>query len=588
VFWVSLAAVADPAAVEGAIAHVLGAKDSLADTVDEKRMLLLLDNFEQLVEAAPRLATLLAACPNLRLLVTSRALLRLDGESEYCVEPLPADDAVTLFEERAAVSEPASAVAEVCRRLDGLPLAIELAAARTRVLPPDRLLARLDRRLPLLTHGRRDAPERQRTLRATIEWSFDLLPPEQQALFARLAVFAGSFEAEVAEEVVDARLDDLEALVEQSLLRRWGGGRLGMLETIREFAADTLSASGDADGWSIRHAEWMAALLEAADPELYGPKQADWLERLEREQDELRRALDIASTLPDPSLHFRLLASACYFWYLHGDSAQAVLRLEEARPSLPDAEPRLQMLILAGLAIAKAWTGDVDGAVAPAEASVAIARALPMERAVLRALATGAVAALRIGDLPTAEQLWDECVDGADALGNAWFRALALTNLAVPQFMRGEYASAAATAAEALAAAEAAGDDYLAAGNLANLGFAEFLCGDIESAVESWGRGLRRSRRVRSPEVLIRCLEGLAAVAAERSRPHEAATVVGAVDALVERSRYELFGLESVRRRQTLESLRGALAEDELEAARSAGGRMTLEDAIDYAVALDL
>ena len=208
-------------------------------------MLLLLDNFEQVVAAVPELSDLVERCPRLRLLVTSRALLRIAGERDYPVDPLSEADAVQLFKERAAVAEPEAAVHEICRRLDGLPLAVELAAARTRLLPPDQLLERLDRTLPVLTGGRRDAPERQQTLRATIAWSYDLLDEAERRLFARLCVFAGSFSVEAAERVCDAELETLESLLDNSLIRRWASGRLGMLATIREFAAEALSESSE-------------------------------------------------------------------------------------------------------------------------------------------------------------------------------------------------------------------------------------------------------------------------------------------------------------------------------------------------------
>ena len=193
VFWVPLAALTDSELVLPTIAATLGARDGLAEHIDEKRILLLLDNLEQILPCAPALGNLLASCPNLNVLATSRALLRLSGEREYHVPPLPDDDAVALFRARATQAEPRTAVEEICRRLDGLPLAIELAAARTALLPPNELLNRLERRLPLLTGGPTDVPDRQRTLRATIAWSYDLLLPEEQELFRHLSVFASGF-----------------------------------------------------------------------------------------------------------------------------------------------------------------------------------------------------------------------------------------------------------------------------------------------------------------------------------------------------------------------------------------------------------
>ncbi|HEV8602830.1 MAG TPA: adenylate/guanylate cyclase domain-containing protein [Gaiellaceae bacterium] len=231
VFWVPLQALRDPALVERAIGASVGADNGLIEHVANKRLLVLLDNFEQLIEAAPVVSSLLAGTLNAKVLVTTREPLHIEPEQRYQVEPLPDDDAAVLFVERAQAVilgfRPTQAVGEICRRLDGLPLAIELAAARVALLDPDELLARLDRRLPLLGSRSRDAPARQRTLRATIEWSHELLEPDEQELFCRLAVFRGSFSLEAAEAVCDADLDALESLVVKNLVRRWGSCRLG-------------------------------------------------------------------------------------------------------------------------------------------------------------------------------------------------------------------------------------------------------------------------------------------------------------------------------------------------------------------------
>ncbi|MDQ3992625.1 MAG: adenylate/guanylate cyclase domain-containing protein, partial [Actinomycetota bacterium] len=220
VWWVPLQALHDAALVVPTVASTLGVKGELLDHLAGKRLLLLLDNMEQLVDAAAELAELLASASDLRLLATSREPIRIAGEVEYAVEPLAEDDAVALFRERATVGDPLDAVAAICRRLDHLPLAIELAAARTKLLPPEQLLGRLERRLPLLSGGRRDAPERQRTLRATIEWSYELLSDEEKQLFARLAVFAGSFDLDAAEQICDADVETLQSLLDKSLIRR--------------------------------------------------------------------------------------------------------------------------------------------------------------------------------------------------------------------------------------------------------------------------------------------------------------------------------------------------------------------------------
>jgi predicted ATPase len=228
------------------------------DYIGDKRLLLLLDNFEQIVEAAPAVSSLLSETPNTKALITSREPLQVESEQRYAVEPLPDGDAVALFIERAAAVQhgfrPTESVGEICRRLDGLPLAIELAAARVALLSPDELLSRLDKRLPLLASRSRDAPARQRTLHATIEWSYELLEPAEQELFRRLGVFRGSFSLEAAEGVCDADLDVLESLVVKSLVRRLATGRLLLLDTIREYAVELLEASPESKAVRERHA----------------------------------------------------------------------------------------------------------------------------------------------------------------------------------------------------------------------------------------------------------------------------------------------------------------------------------------------
>jgi non-specific serine/threonine protein kinase len=268
VFWVPLQAIRDPALVEGAIKASLGTDDDLVAHVGTKRLLLLLDNFEQVIDASGTAAALITGTPNATVLITSREPLLLEAEHRYPVEPLPDSDATALFAQRAqaVVPEfrPTPAVKEICRRLDGLPLAIELAAARVALLDPDELLARLDRRLPLLASQSRDAPSRQRTLRSAIKWSDELLTPDEQTLFRRLAVFAGTFTLKAAEEVCDATLDSLESLVVKSLVRRSGGGRFGMLETIREYALERLEESPMAMEMHRRHAAFYLLLAESA------------------------------------------------------------------------------------------------------------------------------------------------------------------------------------------------------------------------------------------------------------------------------------------------------------------------------------
>jgi predicted ATPase/class 3 adenylate cyclase len=330
VFWIPLAGLADPELVPSEIAQVVGAPDDLGGFLRGRELVLLLDNFEHLVDAAPSVGALLAGSPGLRVLVTSRAPLRLSGEREYRLEPLPAADATELFVERARAAGrelvPDATVEAICLRLDGLPLAVELAAARTKLLAPERLLERLDSALPLLTGGTRDAPERQRTLRATLEWSYDLLDQPLRELHARLGVFAGGVSLEAAEAVCGAELDTLAALVDSSLLRPIGDDRLLMLETVREYALERLETLQAVDEVCRRHAEFFALLAEDA---YRGRVEAEeeWSRRLDEEQDNLRAALDwLADRDADASL--RVAGALGWFWLSRALVGEGRSRLE--------------------------------------------------------------------------------------------------------------------------------------------------------------------------------------------------------------------------------------------------------------------
>jgi predicted ATPase len=294
VVWVPLQTLRDSELVVPTIARTVGARDGLVEHLGDRRMLLLLDNLEQLLGVAGKLGELLERLPNLKLLVTSREPLHLGAEQEYPVGPLREPEAVELFVDRATAVRPDFAdeevAAEICRRVDCLPLALELAAARAKALSAAELLRRLDRRLPILTGGPRDAPERQRTLRATIAWSHDLLEPDEQGLFARLAVFPGGCTLEAAEGVCDADLDTLAALVDKSLVRR-EGERYWMLETIREYALECLEASGESEQLRRRHAEYYVDLARSVESLIRSPQAAALLDRLERDYANLREAL---------------------------------------------------------------------------------------------------------------------------------------------------------------------------------------------------------------------------------------------------------------------------------------------------------
>jgi predicted ATPase len=320
VFWVGLATLRDPALVTETISQTLGAKDRLAEHIGERELLLLLDNLEQVIDVAPELADLLEACPNLALLVTSRELLRVRGEVEYAVPPLADAEAVSLFCTRSGL-DPNETIAELCRRLDDMPLAVELAAARTTVLTPAQILERLSQRLDLLKGGR-DADPRQQTLRATIEWSYDLLTPEERQLFARLSVFAGSCTLEAAEEVAEADLDTLQSLVEKSLLR-FTDGRYWMLETIREYAGERLVGLGEDDQLMERLAHHLVALAYAHGAPRFREASADVFSQLDLEHANVRAVMDWAQRERRPLHAAEIVGAWTLFWQTRAHITEA-------------------------------------------------------------------------------------------------------------------------------------------------------------------------------------------------------------------------------------------------------------------------
>ncbi len=425
VFFVPLAPLRDPALVASTIGQSLGVREAAGQALpaalqaylQDKHLLLVLDNFEQVLPAAALLSDLLTAAPGLKVLVTSRATLHLSHEHQFPVSPLALPPgkhsvgvealsqyaAVALFIHRALVVKPdfvvtpasAPALAEICQRLDGLPLAIELAAARTRLLPPQALLARLAHRLPLLTGGSRDLPARHQTLRATIEWSFDLLDASEQRLFARLAMFAGGWTVEAAERVcagvgsgADAQvdqvavLDGLASLRDQSLVQQEPAldpedePRFTMLETIREYALERLAANGETEETSRRHAGYYLALAEAAEPELRGPAQGVWLTRLETEHDNLRAALHWSLESGAEETALRLGGALWRFWYMHGHLSEGRRWLEMALAKSSAVPASVQAKVFNGAGNLAYGQSDYARAAAWHEASLALQRDL--------------------------------------------------------------------------------------------------------------------------------------------------------------------------------------------------------------------
>ena len=535
VWWVPLASLADPALVEEAAAQALGSKDSLPAAIGDKRLLLVLDNFEHLLDAALPVAQAIASCPRLTVLVTSREPLHIDGEWEVAVDPLREREAVDLFVQRATAvrSDFAAngAVAEICRRLDCLPLAVELAAARVKALSPESLLERLEQRLPLLAGGSRSAPERQRTLRATIAWSHDLLSPEEQELFAGLAVFAGGCTLEAAEEVCGADVEAITSLVDKSLLRSTRD-RFWMLETIREFAAERLDELPAAASVRDRHAAWYMALGERAGPRLRTGDGREWLDQLELEHANMRTALDhlVSSGRADGAL--RLAASIWHYWAIRGHWTEGRRVFETLLAQDADGEPEDVVEALWGIAIFANWQGEVGVSDACAVRMLELARQHGLQRG--EAIGTHVLAFLPHvrGELDQARALYEESLVLARAGDDVWFLSVATNNLGAFHSEQGEYELAAELFEESLAIGEVLGDRERRGRELNNLGSMRSRLGDTDGARELIRRGLVAATEIGVVQIQRQSLLGLALCEAEAGNPVVAARLLGQSDAL--------------------------------------------------------
>ncbi len=522
VFFVNLAPVVDPSQAPSTIAETLRIQDRVTQSpvetlktyLHDKRLLLVLDNFEQVTEGSAVLPELLRAAPSVKMLATSREVLGVYGEHVYAVPPLALPDdpglplaqqaqypAVRLFIERAQAAnrkfapyeDNLPAIVEVCRHLDGLPLAIELAAARVRILTPQAILGQLPRRLDLLAGGPRDWPARHQTLRHAMAWSHDLLPESDKALLRRLAVFAGGWPLAAAERVCDVEgdlpgvLDSLISLVDKSLVRQGeqpdGEPRFGMLETIREYATERLEASGEADGVRRRHAAWCLSLAEEAAPHLTGPQQTEWLDRLARDHDNMRAALDWGTGAGETRLGLRLAAALGQFWALHGHLNEGRARLARALAAAdanaPDATRARALDWASSLAYHQC---DYAAAQALGREALAMYRALGDRHGESRILDTVGDAANEMGDYVTGTALFAEALAIAREIGDAHQTSVMLRQLGWAAMRVGDYAQAAARLEEGVALSRAIQDTNGTASALSGLGELAVRCEQYQQA----------------------------------------------------------------------------------------------------------
>jgi predicted ATPase/DNA-binding CsgD family transcriptional regulator len=518
VYFVSLAPISDPDLVVPTIAQTLGLKDAggqpplelLKASLSQKRLLLLLDNFEQVLAAAPQLSELLVACPHLKLLVTSRAVLHLRGEHEFPVPPLALPDltqlpesetlaqvaAVALFLQRAWATNPnlqltspnARAIAQICVQLDGLPLAIELAAARSKLLPPQALLARLGQRLAVLTSGAQDAPARQQTLRNTIAWSYNLLTAQEQQLFRRLSAFVGGCTLQAVETLChsleDGRgaewiLDGVASLLDKSLLQQTEQEgeepRLMMLETIREYGLECLRSSGELERTRQAHAAYYLALAQEAATTWYGPEQQAWCDRLEQEHDNLRAALQWLLEGQETALALQFSNALWWFWYTRAHVREGQTFLEKALAASEELATPARAQALHYLGLLFEFLGEYQQAEKSCEESVALYRELgDPAGAAWACYALGQVAADQ-DEYSRAHALLEEALtffrEARDPLGGHFV----LAHLTMVYTQQGEYVKARACAEESLALAKQLGDQDTTAFTLLLLGKVLFV-----------------------------------------------------------------------------------------------------------------
>ena len=575
VMFIDLAPVSAAGLVPAAVAAGLGLTTSgdkiVADVVSylrARQLLLVLDNVEQLTEGAPLLARLLAAAPGLAALVTSRTVLRISGENELRVPPLAVPPSYTkdplafasvqLFVARARAAAPgfeltarnAQAVAEICRRLDGLPLAIELAAARIRLLPPRALLARLDDRMSVLTSGPRDLPERQRALKNTLDWSFGLLAVGEQALFGRLGVFAGTFGLPAAAAVCGdvADVDTLGSLVDSSLVRPEAlddEPRFRLLETIREYALDRLAETGDWAAVHDRHAAYFMTLAQPAEAELHGAGQLAWLNRLELGHDNLNAALSWLLDRGRAAEALDLVWTTWRFWWLHGHAGELARHVDVILTQSDDMPPRQRALALSGAGFVRFAGGDHD------QARRLLKRSLPLYRKAGDRLGLGLTAAAlghllaATPDLAVATDLLEQTLGQLQEMAGEPFTepqrlhylldvALAANFLGQIRLDQGDHRRAADLFSDGLSAAHSAADRFTILVSLYDLALSRQAGGDLDDAADLLKQGLSVAGEAGDEPSLAYYLEALASTAARQGHPGRAVGLLGAASALLE------------------------------------------------------
>jgi len=555
-WFVDLSHVSDPSLMLPEVAAAIGSPADVVSHLSDQRLLLVLDNLEQILDAAPVVRDLVTGCPGVAVLATSREPLRLQAETEYPLEPLDPSHGAALFRRQARAASPRfdaseDVLLELSQHLDGLPLAIELAAARSRVLTATQLRARLDRRLPLLVGGARDAPHRHQTIEATIAWSYELLDPAERELFAGLAVFAGDWPLEAAEEICGCSLDELQALVDKNLVHG-ADGRFRMLETIREFAAQRLAELPEAGRLRERHAEFHAALVDRLEDELVGSHQEEALDELGRAYPNVRGAMDWWSSAGREREAAHVTAGLVMFWFLRGMFPEGLSWLGRAN-GLPELDRADRSRILWGLGMLTTLIGRPEEAAAHLAQSEAMAVQDGNDVLLGRILVVRGLLEFFANDMEACRRTYERSIELARRTGDTWCLCDSLGTIGSVYPLMGELELASAAGAEALsiarrardlqgtrmalfalaltavrrgefdAAREASEEGIEICRGLGDVWFVSYfgwtlstalrLAGDVRSARESAAAALAVARGVQAPLLLVCALEASAAAA---------------------------------------------------------------------------
>ncbi len=633
VYFVELAFISNAELIISTIAKNLGIEetggkslfDRLRNFLTQKKILLVLDNFEQLLPAGVLLVEeLLSASKLLKILITSRIALKINNEREVAVTPLavpPTRDfgfskndlneyaAVRLFVSRAKTArqefvfseENAAAIAEICRRLDGLPLAVELAAARIKLLAPKEILVRLENSLKLLSGGAKNLPERRRTMFGAIEWSYELLEDEEKSLFRRLAIFSGGFTVEAAEAVCNENkfkkedseisnpafqeeiLDLLASLIDNNLLETKeqtdGGVRLKMLEVIREFAFECLKKSGELEILQESHTDFYLNLAEKAEPHLTGENLAEWLEKLEFEINNIRAALNW-SLKKDVETAGRIAGATRYFWSNHNyltEGREWMEKILEKSEEIPNA---VRFKLLNALGQFARNQGDLSASQKFNEVALKAGKAANDLRQIAISAHGLAAIATRQGDFKTAQKFNEEELEIARDLNDEYIITIALSALGDLAIARGKPAAARPLIEESLALSEKSGNTYCSSVNFINLGAVAYDEGNYEEAYKHFAESLTAAQSLGNKTLISCSLDGFAAVAASFENNKQAAQLAGAAEKLRESIGYEIEPTERIFRDAYVAKIHAALDEKSFDDAFEDGRELSLQEAL--------